>query len=64
MNMLFNVLYVSLQRQSQMLQAHGVLAQKKDIVFPPDSVEAAQPNLVKRRKMVSKDLGKALAQCM
>ncbi len=43
-----------------MFQAQAGLAQKKDIVFPPDSVEAIQPNLVKRRKIVSKDLGMIL----
>ncbi|XP_070191223.1 AT-rich interactive domain-containing protein 1A-like isoform X2 [Littorina saxatilis] len=30
---------------------------KKEIVFPPDSVEAVQPTLTKRRRLTHKDLG-------
>ncbi|RWS09496.1 trithorax group protein osa-like protein [Dinothrombium tinctorium] len=31
-------------------------SQKKEIVFPPDSIEATQPSLIKRRKLTSKDI--------
>lgn len=31
---------------------------KKEIVFPPDSVEAVQPTLTKRRRLTHKDLGR------
>lgn len=30
---------------------------KKDVVFPPDSVEAVQPQLAKRRRLTHKDIG-------
>jgi hypothetical protein len=31
---------------------------KKEITFPPDSIEAVQPLLNKRKKIISKDVGK------
>ena len=32
---------------------------KKEIVFPPDSVESVQPSLSKRKRITHKDLGKS-----
>ena len=40
-----------------MIQAQNSLSQKKDIVFPTNSVEATQPLLVKRRRIIPKELG-------
>lgn len=31
---------------------------KKEIVFPADCVESTQPNLVKRKRLTHKDVGK------
>ena len=31
---------------------------KKELIFPPNSVEATQPATTKRRRLVAKDLGK------
>ncbi|XP_022082490.1 AT-rich interactive domain-containing protein 1B-like isoform X4 [Acanthaster planci] len=38
-------------------QIHTTSPQKKDIVFPPDSVEASQPALNKPKKKTSRDIG-------
>ena len=39
----------------------GAFPQKKEIVFPADSIEAVQPILNKRRKLTQKDIGKLLS---
>ena len=38
-------------------QIHTTSPQKKEIVFPPDSVEASQPLLTKPKKKTSRDIG-------
>ncbi len=38
-------------------QIHTTSPQKKEIVFPPDSVEASQPALTKPKKKTSRDIG-------